>query len=181
MRLLGGVLKDRLTLSLNSRKHQVDGRADGYGVKINSRAMEGAIRPALDDSAVDQLILRAHQRKALQMLVDRTHSEVTAAGQGDLRVMETAEKSAQQIVRRAHTAYSVMGRFIGVDRSGVDIQRVLIHAAHHRAHILQDVGDQGDVGDVRDIFNAAGLVAKHDGGDDRYGSVFRAADGDFTE
>ena len=74
-----------------------------------------------------------------------------------------------------------MRRLIGVDGARVDIQRVLIHTAHHRAHILQDVGDQRDVGDVRDIFDAAGLVAEHDRGDDRDCGVLRAADGDFTE
>ena len=98
VRFLGGVLQDRLTLRLDGGEHQVDGRADGYGIKINARTVEGTRGGALDDSAVDQLVLRAHQREALQVLVDRTHAEVAAAGQGDLRVVETAQKRAQKVV-----------------------------------------------------------------------------------
>ena len=181
MRFLGGVLEDGLTLRLDSGEHQVDGRADRYGVEIHSRAVEGAGGSALDDRAVDEFIVRTHHRKALEVLVDRTHAEVTAAGQSDLRVMESSQERAQQIIGRAHAAHRVMGRLPCVDGSGIDIQSVLIDAAHHRAHILQDIRDQRHVGDVRDVFDTAGLVTQHYRRDDRNRRVFRAADSYFAE
>ena len=180
MRLLSGILEDRLTLRLDGGKHQVDGRADGNGIEVDTRAVEGTLCTALDDSAVDEVVLRAHQRKALKVLVDRTNTEVTAAGKGDLGVMKTSEQRAQKVVGRTHAAHVLADRLISVDGSGVDIERVLIDAAHHRAHILEDRRDQGDVGDIRYILDAAGLVTEHHGGDNRDRRVLGAADGDFT-
>ena len=115
------------------------------------------------------------------MLVDRTNAEVTAAGQGYLRLVEASEQSAQKIVGGAHLAHAVLGRLPCVDRAGIDIEGVLVDAANHRAHIPQDVGDQADVGYIRYIFNAARLVAQNNAGDDRHGGVLGAADSDLSE
>ena len=180
MRLLGGILEDRLTLRLDCGEHQVDGRADGNGIEVDTCAVEGAFGTALDDSAVDKIVLRAHQRKALEVLIDGTNAEVTATGKGDLGVMKTSEQRAQKVVGRTHAAHIFADRLTGADGSGVDIKRVLIDAAHHRAHILEDRRDQGNVGDIRYILDAAGLVTEHHGGDNRDRRVLGAADSDFT-
>ncbi len=181
MRLFGSVLDDGLTLRLDGGEHDVDGRSDGNGIEINARAVEGLGSVKRDDRAVDQIVFRAHELEALEVLVDRTNAEVTAAGKRDLSLMKTAEQRSEQIVGSAHLADAVLRRLKGMDGTGIDIEGIFVDAANHRAHILQDVGDDADVGDIRYIFNAAGLVAQNNAGDDRHGSVLGAADSDLSE
>lgn len=109
MRFLGCVFDYGIAIGQNSGQHNVHGGADANYVKINLSAVEMAFGgPGMDKAAFD-FHFCAHGGKAFDMLVNRTHAEIAAAGHGDFGPAETAQQRADHIIGSADAA----GQFIG--------------------------------------------------------------------
>ncbi len=134
-----------------------------------------------DDRTVHQSGLRAERLKALEMLVDRTHAEVAAAGQRDLCLAVLAQQRAQEVIGRTHAAHQLGGGRAGSDMHRVDIEGGFIDPSDLGAHLLQDLADKRHVADVRDILDLTRLVTENNGRNDRHCRVFGTADVYFAE
>ena len=180
MRLLGGVFDRGDAIGEDGGHHDVHRRADADHVEIDGRALEAAA----PGRGVDEVALRhvrAHRAEALDVLVDRTYTEVAAAGHGDRCLTEAAEQRAEQIVARADLAREVIAGLGRVDAVAVDLHGVLVEDLHLRTHVLEDSEQERHVADLRDVLDAAHAVDEQSGRNDGNCGIFRAADRDLAE
>lgn len=154
MRFFRGVFNYRQALSLYSREHNVHRSADGNHIKINMAAQKPVGLNA-DYGAVDKLMLCAKGGKALEMLVHRPYTKVTAAWHGNLRFFISAEQGAQQVIGGAHS----LDLFICCNGRAysprIDFQSGFVDSFNVCSNFLKDFCNKGDVADVRYIFNTA--------------------------
>ena len=111
MRLLCGVLNNSQPACPDGGEHDVDRCADGDHVEIHGRACE-PLGSRLNNSVILYRHSCAEQLKALDMLVDGPRAEVTAAGHGDLRPAESAEQSADEVIRSPEVLCHIVGNDI---------------------------------------------------------------------
>ena len=91
MWFLGGILNNSTALCHTGCKHNIDRGTYRYHIEINMIAHQ-CIGKGIDHTVLD--IDRGTQgTKAFQMLVDRTASDITAAGKSNLSLFIFAKKS----------------------------------------------------------------------------------------
>ena len=115
VRLLGGILNDRHTLCHDGCHHDIDGRAHRDDVHVDMGSAKH-IRLGYDHSGRRKAHIRAQCPEALDVLIDRTQSDITAAGKRYRRTAVPAQKGADQIIRSSDLAHV----FIVYDRVPVD-------------------------------------------------------------
>ena len=161
--------------------HDVHGGAHGHHVQVDIGAPEDAVfRGGVDEAALHHH-LGAQGGEALDMLVDGADAEVAAAGHGHLRLTETAQEGANQIIGCPHLPGQLIGGPGRADVAGVDLHRVAVDDADAGAQMLQDLQGQRHIGDLGDVLDAADPVHQKGGGENGHGGVFGAADLYFTK
>ena len=80
---------------------------------------------------------------------------------------ETAQQSADEIVRGADAAGQIIGRMGGTDGMAIQLHGVAVQHPDLGAQLLQNIQQQRNIADLRDVFNAAGAVHQQGGGDCR--------------
>lgn len=96
VRLTRRVLDDRKAPGLDSCEDDIHRRADRHHIEINVGAAQRVGRN-LDHTVVER-IGAAQRVEALDVLVDRPHAEITAAGQRHNRARKTPEQRADVVV-----------------------------------------------------------------------------------
>lgn len=91
--------------------------------------------PGIDKTAL-YIYIGAQCLKALDMQVDGTNAQITAAGHGDLCFTEPAQQCANQIVGGAHAAGELVGNAAATNAATVNLKRVFIDGAHIGAQFL---------------------------------------------
>ncbi len=131
------------------------------------------------DVAAFQADHRAHLLQALQVQIDRTGADGTAAGQGDLRLAAAGEQRAEHQDGGAHLAHDVVRRLGMGDRAAERQHASVLGGAFHGDAVLrQQAAHGGDVGKLRHVFQHQPVIGQHAGGHQRQGGVLGAADGD---
>ena len=178
--LLGGVFDDGHAVGQGGGQHDVHGSAHGDDIQVDLGARHPPVGGPGVDIAAPHVHVGPHGHKALDVLVDGPAAEITAAGRGDFRRAEAAQQGADQVVGGADLSGQLL-RHPGVaDVGAIHIHRGAVDGAHIGPQLLQDVEQQRHVADLRQVFNAAHPVHQQGGGDNGHGSVFCAADIDFS-
>ena len=145
MRLLCRVLDDGVAVGKRCRHHDIDGRSHGDHIQIDVTSPQ--LFGVHNDDAVLDLHLRAQRAEALDMLIDRTASDLTAARQYNFRLLVLAQKSAYQIVGRPDLSYIFIiyqQVSAGIDILSADQYFIVALADYSRPNLLhgleQDVG-----------------------------------------
>ena len=95
--LLRSILDRRLSLCKHGCHHDIDGCTNRYHIEINMISNQlVCFRNNL--TAIYNLYFRTKCLKALDMLVDRTQSNITAARQSNLCIVVFTKQSSKQIV-----------------------------------------------------------------------------------
>ena len=97
----------------------------------------------------------------LKMLVDRSVTQITSAGHGNVCLFESSQKGPQEIARSPHRAGKLV-RNDGVGYPpGVYSHGVFIENLYSGAHLVKNT--QGDIyiADFRDVFQNTGLVSQY--------------------
>ena len=176
VRLLGGVFDDGQAVGQGRGDEDVHGRTHGDHVQVDLRPVQAAGGGGGVDEAVLHLDLRAHGGEALEMLVDGTHAQVTAAGRGNLRPAKAAQQCADEIVGRTDLAGQLIGNVLLVYLGAVQLHSGGVDGAHVGAQVLHDPKDHGYVADVGYIFNPADSIHQKRGGKNGHSGVLRTAD-----
>ena len=177
MRFLGSVVDGGGALRAGGGEHHVDRAADGRHVQEHVAA--GERLRLCDDRATGGLHLSAERAHALDVLVDRTATDVASAGQRYAGAAKARQQRTDIIGRSAHAAGKIK-RYVGtVDGRGVDLHQALFGIpVHLGAQVTQRLHGDVDVLDVGQVFNHAGRAAQDRGGDDGDRGILAAADAD---
>ena len=136
--------------------HDVHRRADRHLVKIDACAVQP---PTLGSVGIHEAVLHVDRSAqcchALDVLLDRTNAEIAAAGKGDLRMAETAELRADQVIGSTDAADQLDRRDGIAHVRAVHLDHVCRQVADRRAHLVKDLEQKADIGNIGDVFNAA--------------------------
>lgn len=158
--LLGGVFNDGQTLRLDCGEDNIDCRADGRLVEVDGAALK-SLRGGVNNGVLADSDGRAEKLKALYMTVDRTHSEVAAAGHGDFRTVESAEQRADKIVRGAQMLRHIVRHDVGVDPSRIYLERALAQTLYLRPELFENFCHIINITDVGNVFDSANVLSKN--------------------
>ena len=178
MRLLRRILQDRIPLGKGRCQHNIDGRTDRNHVKINMTAAK-MIRIHNYHAMVD---LRSCTKttEALQVLVNRTASDVTAAGQRDLRLFIFSEKRSQQIIGRADPLHVFIIDPDRPDSGSVNRNRMGIDPFYGRTNPGDCLQKHIDIPYIRKIIDHHFLVRHDRRSEDSQSRIFCAANYDIA-
>ena len=178
--LLGRVLDDGLTLDQAGGHHDVGSRAHTDHVQADALATQAILAGDHLHVLLGLGHVRAQQAEALDVLVDGTGREGTAAGQGHMAPAVTAKLGTQQVVAGAHLADQIgVGLAVGHIRA-VDLHHAGLGPVNGGTHGAHDVQQDADVGDIGDIFDPALAGNKQCGGQDGDHGVLRAGNDHFA-
>ena len=111
MRFSCCVVDDGHTLGSGGGNHDIDGSTNARHVKKDVGPARAVFRPDVDITALCT-DLSTQCLKALDVLVDGTNAKITAAGQPDSRLAETAKFRTEQIIRAAFCLLSFMSLYL---------------------------------------------------------------------
>ena len=119
VRLTGDVFQHGRALGQHSSQHGVHRSANGNGVKKDMCADKVV---GLDmDLAVFHRVLSPKGCESLQVLVDGTRAEITAARHSDLARPKAAQQRAQKVVAGPHLAGKLVRYLSAVNMGGVNL------------------------------------------------------------
>ena len=178
--LLGRVLDDGLTLNEAGGHHDVGSCAHTDHVQADALTAQTIFAGDHFHILLGLGHVSAQQAEALDVLVDGTGREGTAAGQGHMALAVTAQLCAQQIVAGTHLA-DKLGVGLTVGHVGtVDLHHAGLCPLDGGAHGAHDVKQDPDVGDIGNIFDPAFAGDKQCCGQDGDHGVLRAGDDHFA-
>ena len=178
MRFFGGVFNDRRTLGPYGRQHNIDRRTDRNYVHVNIVA-DQLFCGNVYHSAF-QRIGCTERRKAFQVLIDRAHAEIAAAGHADHRVAKPAEQSAQQVIRAADMPGQLIRSHTAVNRPRVDLNGRRVDLADFSPHIIQNPGNCCNIGYIGNVFDSANIIRHNSCRNNGNSSIFSATHDYFT-
>ena len=114
--------------------------------------------------------------KTLDMLVNGTGSEITAAGQGHMGLVEAAQQRAHQIIAGAHLLHQIVIGTGAGDAGTIDLHHIRFGVFNFGAHAFQNVQQDAGIGNIGDIFDPAYAFYQKRCGQYGNGRIFRAAD-----
>ncbi len=121
LRLTRGVLDHAPTASQDRGHQDVLGPGDGGHVE---RDVGAAKRLHLSvDVAALELELATESLEALEVLVDRPHTDRASAREGDMRLAAASEQRSEREHARSHLAHEIVGRFVERDPTRVEPDR----------------------------------------------------------
>ena len=150
VRLLRHVLDDGSALCEDGGQHDVDGRTDGYDVEVDVGRVKslGSIRLY---TAVPDLHLRTEGTEALDVLVDRTGTDGTAARKRNIGHMVLAQQRADKVVGRPDLPDVLVVDGYALHVRGADLRGMTIDTLDDSADLLQCLEHDVDVTHVRQI------------------------------
>ena len=177
MGLLGGIFNDRLPGNQGRSQHNVDGGAHADHVQTDTTALQAQLAGTQGHIVLGLLHIRTQRHKALDMLIDGTGSEITAARQGNIGASEPAQQHAHEVIAGTHFPNQIGIRMGIGDIRAIDDHNIGTFFGDLCAHSLQNVQKDPYIGNIRHIFNTAYAVHQQGCRQDRNSSIFRTADG----
>ena len=174
MRLARRVLDDGVPLREHRRDYHVYSTANGHRVEIYRRAVK-VLRLRVDIPALNR-DLRAESLEALDMLVNRSDTEVASAGKTDIRPSPAPELRADQVIRPAHLPDKLIRRHSALRRSRVYLDRVPRQHTYPASHRGQNLERESHVAYRRDVLYYTFIVYQQRRQYYRHSRVLRAAD-----
>ena len=174
MGFLCGVLDDGKTVRKGRRHHDIDGRPHADHVHVQMTPLQGL--RFRDDQAMFDTHVCPQRLKSLDVLVDWTASDVTAAGKSHFRLPVLSEKRSQQIVGGTDLLDIIVLDHEVMNLSSVDLYRMPVHPFHKNSDTLHCLKKNVRITHVRHIFNQNRLIRHYRSCKNRKRSVFRAAD-----
>ena len=178
MGFLCGIFYYSLALCHDRREHYVYRRSHGYNVHIDMGSAQSVYR--CFHYAAFYGYLCPQSLKSLNMLVYRTASYVTSAGQRHLCVTVFTQKGTKKIIRSPYLPdivridiyilYLGSVYFDGMTIKSPDLYAYAFHRLHHDIRIPY----------IGDVFNSHGLIGHNRCGNDGKCSVLGSADNDFA-
>ena len=180
MRLTRGVVDHRCALGTAGGKHYIDGRADRNTVHINIRAAKPVFGRVGVDISAFHIDNGAQRLKALHMLIDRANAEITASGISGMRLAETSQFRAQNIIRSAHFANQLIRRASGANLAGIYLISRLVDSFDFGADAAEDGKRVGNIAYIRKIFDHTFVLGQDRTEDNGNGGIFHTADLDLS-
>ena len=150
VRLLRHVLDDGSALCEDGSQHDVDGRADGYDVEVDVGGVKSFGGSGLY-TAVPDLYLRTEGPEALDVLVDRTGTDRTAARKRNIRHVMLAQQCADKVVGCPDLPDVLIVDRYARHAHGADLRCMTIDTLDDGADLLQCLEHDVDVTHVRQI------------------------------
>ena len=180
MRLLGGVFDDREPIGQSGGQHHVHGGAHGDHVQVDVAALEPSVGHLGAHKAVFHFHVRPQGPQTLQVLVDGSAAEVTAAGQRHFCLAKTPQKRAKQVIAGTDFTPGLIGHRAVMDGGAVHLHRRTVDGAHVGPQFLEDIEHQGHIADLRQVANAAHAIDQQSSGNDTDSGILGPADLDFA-
>ncbi len=173
MGLLRRVFQNRPALRKSRRHQNIDGRAHAGNIQINMTSHK-ALRTG-SDHAVRNLHRRAQRLKPLDMLINRTASDITAARQHHRRLFKPSQKRAQKIIGCPDFAQRIAVHVQIMNQRRVHFHRMPVDPFHMCANALH--GSKQDVGipHIRHIFYQNSFIRHQRSRQNRKRRILRAA------
>ena len=134
MGLLCRVLNHRRALDADSGKHDIHGCAHRNNVQIDT--VSNQLRSAHVHHTALQAVSGSKRRKALKMLVNRTHAEIAPSGHRHHRMVKTSQQSAQKIIGAANMACQLIRRHTSTHSRRINLNGGASDRADLGSHIL---------------------------------------------
>ena len=178
VRLLGCIFNRCTAYRTGRSHHDIDGSTDRNDIHENVRTCHmmaaGQNRPVLN------IDLCADRAETLQMLVDRSASDITSAGKRNFRLVILAQKRAEKIIGRADLSnIFILDRTVAYGRT-VYFYRMPVYALNVRADPGNRLQENIDIIDIRKIFKCYGFIGHDRGGDDRERCILSPCDLNFS-
>ena len=176
----GGIFDDGPAFSQNRSQHDIHGGTDADHIQINICTMQLAVFRLGIDIPIRYFHFSPHGPHSLQMLVNGTDPKIAAARHRNLCFSKTAEKYTDEIIGCTDLAHGFASLLHGGKIAAVKLHRCPVDRSDRRAHLIHIGQHQAHIADLRDIFYSANTVHQHGCGNNRNGSVLRAADLQFA-
>ena len=151
VRFTRAVFDDRASLCHGRRHHNVDGRANGYGIQIDMASPQ-MLRHRTDRAVADGHLC-TERLEALQVQIDRPAADIAAAREGNLGLLVLSKQCAKKIVG----CTNLLDGFIADAHTGQTVARDQhlmtgdsLHLHADLCHRLQHDINISHVGKVRD-------------------------------
>ena len=136
--------------SMDGGQHDVDGRADGYDVEVDVGGVKSFGGSGLY-TAVPNLYLRTEGPEALDVLVDRTGTDGTAARKRNIGHVVLAQQRADKVVGCPDLPDVLVVDGYALHVRGADLRGMTIDTLDDSADLLQCLEHDIDVTHVRQI------------------------------
>ena len=161
-------------------QHDIHGGPYGDDVQIDLGALQATVLRACVDIAASDVHVGAHGHKALDMLINGTGAQVTAARRRHLGGPEPAQQRADKIIGSPDLAGHHVGYPGIADTGAVDVHRGTVHGADICTQFLENFQNKGDVADLGNVLDPAHAVHQQGGRNDGHRGVLGAADLDIS-
>ena len=153
--LLGRIFDDGLTIDQAGGQHDVGGGAHADHIQVDALSLQAVGAGLHGHILLGLLHIGTQQAEALDVLIDGTGGEGTAAGQGHMAPAVAAQLGTQQVVAGTHLANQIrIGLTVG-NIGAIDLHHAGLDPLGGGTHGAHDVQQDTDIGDVGNIFDPA--------------------------
>ena len=157
LRLLGGVLDDRLAIGQDRGEQRVLGAHDRHVRELDPRAVQAALGCGGEVVAVLVLDLRAHGGHGLHVEVHRPPPDAVAAGVRDDHPPEAGQQRAEEDERCAHLHGRLERDEEPLRVAGAELKGVGVRVADVESDVAHGLAQDRHVADLGDVAQDAGL------------------------
>ena len=174
MRLLGGIFQNGQSLGTDGSQHDIDGGTDRNDIQVDVRT-EHLLAGGIDKAKVGG-DGGAQCLKALDVLVDRTDTEVAASRRRNVSFSKASQKGTEEIIGRTKMTRPLIRNHRFGDVACINFDSVFFKVAHLCAQIGQYLKQDGNITDVWYVFDDTDVLCKNSCRDDCNRSIFCSAD-----